>query len=91
MFNTYDSVTNTTFDGNTMSNSGLLTDLCANMTGVEINGNTLSNVSAADGPGAIVVDTYIGQAVSGLDIQNNTMPPPEEAASSCWPTARIPM
>ena len=73
LFNTYDSVTNTTFDGNTMSNSGLLTDLCANMTGVEINGNTLSNVSAAYGPGAIVVDTYIGQAVSGLDIENNTI------------------
>ncbi len=73
MFNTYDAVTNTTFDGNTMSNSGLLTDLCANMTGVEINGNTLSNVSAAYGPGAILVDTYIGQAVSGLDIENNTI------------------
>ena len=73
LFNLYDSATNTTIDGNAMSNSGLLTDLCANISDVEIDNNTLSNVSAAYGPGAIVADTFIGQAISGLEIENNTI------------------
>ncbi len=70
LFNFFDSVTNTTIDSNTLTNTAGLIGLFANSSGDEINDNQLTTTNTNSG---IVVGTFIGQVTDGLHIEDNTI------------------
>ena len=73
LFNLYGALSDTTIDGNDLTNTAGLVGVYANVSGgVEINDNVIQwTTFEYAGSAAINVDTYIGQTITGVDIKSN--------------------